>query len=325
MTEPTKKFDRILVTGATGFIGSHLTRALRSKYPNSKIVGVSRSARTYPYELNLNQYRDGSYHEPFEMANCDLTQEGLVASLMLRYRPDAVFHLGAVSTIKPNDSDPCLVTRANVLSTHHLLAYAKPRSRFVLASSAAVYGDGGGYPFVEDDEARPTSAYGASKVAAEALVRAYRRSGAVSGLILRYAATVGAGATHGLLKDLVAKLKSGSDHLDLLGNFPGSVKPFTHVSDVADGTVHFAESAVGSPLNLANFDSVSVADVAETVMRTLGVQKPVRFLGEAANWKGDNRLVQIDSSAAVDFGWKRNYPSSLAAVERAVKDMEGIQ
>lgn len=312
---------RILLTGSSGFIGGHLKNAMAKMPFDSKdpvrVFGVSRESGIYPYDVDLSERVDT--HNWFTEVNCDLTQEGRVASLMLRLQPDVVFHLAGNPLIKEWGPETSV---SNYLSTHHLLSHAKRGCRFVLASSCAVYGDPRPFQvFNENDPLYPTSAYGAAKAGAEHLVRAHTAAGLVSGVVLRYAATVGVGARHGLVPDLVKKLCSPSPELELIGDEPGSRKPYTHVSDVAAATLRIGFGKAKGALNVCLEDTLSVADAAEAVMAAVGIRKPVRWLGKEANWTGDNPLVQVDSECTHLLGWNPKYPTSRLAVERAAKDI----
>ncbi len=302
------------MTGSNGFIGRHLVRNLlwsKSQWRCSQILGVSRASQLYPPDIR--NWTD------FHSVNCDLTLEGHVASLMLRYEPDVVFHLAGDPLVKNWDTTTSF---SNYIATHNLLKYAPEGCRFVLASSATVYGNrptSGG--FRENTETNPTSPYGVAKLASEKLVHAYSLAGRVSGLSLRLAATVGAGAGHGLLFDIIRKLRSDSPTLELLGDGPGSSKPFTHVSDVADGMVHLGLHNMGLAINLALSDQISVLDVAKLVMLQLNIEKPISWAGAGANWKGDNPNVLINNNLAFGFGWVPRYRSSAVAIASAAEDI----
>jgi UDP-glucose 4-epimerase len=315
---------RILVTGANGFIGEHLLRAL-SKCPRTSdgplmVVAIDRSRNAYSWDIKTEE--TATSFLPFvQRIHCHLDSEHSVANLMLRYKPNVVFHLAGISVIREN-RDPTLITRSNTMSTHHLLAYAPQGCRFVLASSAAVYGnyasDAG-----EGQALTPNSLYGASKVGAEALVNAYSELGRVRGLSLRLVANVGSGATHGVVKDLLAKLRSDSPTLDLLGDQPGSTKHYTHVTDTASAFVRFGLDTEEGPrvLNVSSRMVLNIEELASLVMETSGIRKPIRWLGEAANWRGDNRWVMVDNSLALSLGWEPKYKTANEAVRQGVLDM----
>lgn len=310
-----------IVTGAGGFIGSHLVKELCSHPQFSKVVALKRGNLTKEHVYQAG--KRGGVLEYAEMF-CDLRKEGEVRAILNQVRPNFIFHLAGNPNTKLGDSDPSgkEVWAANVDTTHNLLAYAPKGCRFVLASSATVYGDlaKGFGACTEILKPSPTSIYGASKVAAEGLVEAFTGLGLVRGLSLRYVATVGSGAKHGLIPDVVRKLRSDWPVLELFGDMPGSVKPYMHVSDTVNLTIKAGLNGGVGCLNLSPPDILSVAEVASVAMGVLSIYKKVQWLGNKWVWPGDNPLVSVDSKQMRQYGQPK-YATSLKAVEQAVRDL----
>lgn len=315
----------ILVTGATGFLGRHLVRRLKDQPGHHTIVGVSRNADVKNWQHGGGP--TGSYGY-FERAYDLLVEQDVHRLMLVDARPDVVFHLAACPLVSRYESDPCKALQDNVLATHHLLEHAPKDCRFVFASSATVYGDlpYGCTHFHESSPTNPTSVYGASKVAGEALVRAYTAQGRVRGVSLRLIANTGAWATHGLVKDLVRKAKSAEPTLCLIGDAPGSRKPLAYAGDTAEAmaVIGLGHTYTGA-LNVGPNDFLSVEDVARVVLDTLGIDKPLSWAGAAANWKGDNPVVRIDNFAARTLGvWNPKCPTTAEACRQGVKELEAF-
>jgi UDP-glucose 4-epimerase len=313
----------ILVTGAGGFIGKNLANFLILRKTDDHLLFHMGRAKGSTHPL-IEGWPTRGKEPGVERFRMDLTKEGDVRWMMGWAEPDVIYHLAGNAMTRPDAVNPCQISKDNVLATHHLLEYCKERTRFVLASSATVYGDFDG-DAVEHSPLRPTSVYGATKLAQEALVSAYSRQGKVRGCILRLVANVGKYATHGLLKDLITKVKSDSPTLELLGDAPGSNKHYCYVDDTVNALVHFAESGVDQPVNISSYTTLTVEQVAELVMQVLNRTKPIKWLGAGANWKGDNRFVSVSTRLAALFSWHPVYSDSADAVVEAVKEIEGIK
>jgi UDP-glucose 4-epimerase len=301
----------ILLTGGTGSIGRYvLPRLVRERH---SVVVLSRSGDS---EWLLPNGRES------RVWRCNLLDEAEVRNALWRAQPEVILHLGAHSTTK-GENDPCRITRVNVLGTHHLLSFAPDGCRFVFASSATVYGDNTSrsMPGYEGLALTPTSPYGATKAAGEALVGAYTALEKVRGVSLRLVANAGAGATHGLVMDLARKLMGPREELELIGDAPGSCKPFLYVEDAVAAILHFAfTSPHRGPVNISPLDSITVEEVAEIALEEIA-RKPVRWLGAKATWAGDNRQVHVNPRLAHGLGWRPRYGRSADAVRAAFKDI----
>ena len=161
--------ETIVVTGASGFIGSHLVDFLLSK--GCVVIGID-NMRTGKEE-NL---ASAISNDKFRLANADIRDSKL--STMIEEDIDTIFHLAAISSIKKSVEDPLLVNDVNVNGTINVLELARKKNvnRFVFSSSAAIYGDPVKMPVREDFPFNPLSPYAASKIAAEMFIQSYGKS-----------------------------------------------------------------------------------------------------------------------------------------------------
>lgn len=311
-----------LVTGSRGFIGEHLIRYLYADKTHYSIVGLGRKGGedvAAGYLTNFDGYIE---------VNADICNPFTVQRIMNEFRPDIIFHFAAIPIVKLDEDNPTAVSHVNILGTQTLLHYAPKGSTFVFASSATVYGDLGNIKVCdESDVLRPTSVYGATKVASEAMINAYSTLHHLNAVSLRFVANVGRGATHGVIKDIIRKLKSDKPELELLGDSPGSCKPYTHVEDSVEaavllGTKTYEEQRRGHNIyNIATEDILFISDLADIAMKATGIKKPIKWLGAGANWSGDNRYVRVDSHKAHLQGWEPKYKTSAEVVFAAVKEL----
>lgn len=311
---------RILITGGrNGFLSNHLLTHFR-KNTDFSVYSCSRNGDVLPQKHAFHPLLSGDFAD----FKCDITDTQQVKCLMEVVKPDCVMHLAAIPTVKPNSEDPFEITRTNVEGTHKLLEYCPKGCIFILASSVVVYGNTRErVSDIERVELRPTSVYGVTKLASEALVQAYHAQGKVYGRILRLCATVGKGLTHGIVKDFMKKVDSVEAELEILGKSPGSIKPFSHIDDVIsafDIALNYYKTDC-LVANVVPTDEISCERVADTVMCAMAKFKIIRFLGESSNWKGDNSLIQVYADKLPYLGWEPKYKRSEAAVEAAVRDI----
>ena len=304
---------KIFVTGATGFIGRHL--CLRLKLLGHDIVTISR----HPIMV-VKKDNQTNKHAVIDLGETDRSKESyyLFENLCNYHKPDVIFHLASSAVVKPDEEDPHRIILDNTVSTQKVAHYAPEGCRVILASSVIVYGD---WLFKKGDidskysersACRPTSIYGMTKRASESIIESYTSSGKIEGVSARLCATVGSGLTHGIIKDFIRKIKSDNPYLEALGSHPGSTKPFCHIEDAVEalimlGTKKEIESRV---FNVVPDDSISVEEVAEAAMSALEIEKPIKWLGDEANWKGDNRIIKAKNLLLKEAGWNLKFAKS---------------
>ncbi len=269
-------------------------------------------------------------------AGFDLSNRDAVMNSMKDNMPYCIYHLAGNPIVRAETPEAQQKhIDSNYLSTFNLLScldqmklyYEKPPV-FVLASSSTVYGDMS--PSDELCATTPTSLYAATKVGAEALVQAYTSLGTIRGSIARICATIGPSASHGLIPDVIKKLEGPDEYLELFGDSPGSRKPFLHIDDCVRGfmfmndlwSIYDAHDTQAVVCNIAPKDNLSVLEVAEIAMQVLGRKKEIKWLGHAANWKGDNPHVLLDSTYITkSLEFEFIYTSSEHAVRQVVTDI----
>jgi len=160
---------RILVTGAAGFIGSHLVEALTRR--GDEVVGIDNFDAFYPRAMKERNLREMGRLPGFQFHEQDMLD---VPALEGRLTPETVVvHLAAKAGVRPSLADPVAYTHANVTGTATVLEAARRAgvARIVFGSSSSVYGDNTPAPFREDAAAtEPVSVYAATKRAAELLL-----------------------------------------------------------------------------------------------------------------------------------------------------------
>ena len=224
---------RVLVTGAAGFIGSHLVERLLCE--GHEVVGVDSFTGYYSRgrkERNLSAVVDEPGFELLEGDLLSLEPDELLLGM------DAVFHLAGEPGVRRSwGSNFGRYMERNVLTTQRLLEAASGSvARFVYVSSSSVYGGDAGGPVAEDHPRRPASPYGMSKLAAEELVELYRRERGVPATVLRYFTVYGPRQRPEMaLARFLFAAKKGRP-VDVFGDGE-QVRDMTYVLDAVEATV----------------------------------------------------------------------------------------
>jgi len=166
--------EKIVVTGAAGFIGSHVVDALLKR--GDTVVGIDNFDTFYDPDIKRANLADAMLHPSFELVEADVRDAPAMRRVIDAFHPDAIVHLAARAGVRPSIQDPALYAAVNVLGTTVVLdaARAAKVSRLIVASSSSVYGDDATPPFREDEPAiMPISPYAATKRAAELMCGTY--------------------------------------------------------------------------------------------------------------------------------------------------------
>lgn len=170
----------IIITGAAGFIGSHVARLFVNKYPEYKIIVLDKLT----YAGNLENLKDFSSQPNYEFVRADITDAATIRQVFAKYKPDGVIHLAAESHVDRSISNPMEFIMTNVVGTVVLLNAAREiwndnfeGKRFYHVSTDEVYGSLGAEGFFTEETAYdPRSPYSASKASSDHMVRAYHHT-----------------------------------------------------------------------------------------------------------------------------------------------------
>ena len=311
---------RLLITGATGFIGTHLVEHFKKLSEVDEIITVGSSYKSHT-KITLDRKLTRSYW-------CDLSVKSEVDSMFSSLRSegkkiDAVIHLAGQANPRLDPTNPGRIWESNVIATQNLLENMNPSMKMVFASSIVVYGWTSEHAFSELDTPHPTSVYGLTKYASEQLLYLYRDQKGVDCRILRLPAVVGTGLTHGILRDFIIKAKNDNPEFPIFGDPPGSTKPYLHVSDVCQAfeMMTTTPSLFFNTLNFSASNEISCDVIADLVMSECGVEKKKVWQGATVNIPGDSLFLRANPKRAYADGWKPKYKDSESAICRAVKDI----
>ena len=258
--------DTILVTGASGFIGSHLVDQLLVK--GHTVIGID-NMRTGRKENLSEAMRNGR----FQLLIADIRDANLDS--MIEEDIDTVFHLAAISSVKESVENPIFVNDVNVNGTVNVLEMARKRNakRIVFSSSAAVYGDPEEMPVREDFLLTPLSPYAASKISGEMYIQSFSKSYDLDATILRYFNVYGPRQAYseysGVISIFVNQALAGKP-IKIEGDGT-QTRSFIHVTDVARATLLAGElkSAIGATINVSGPSLISILQLAQILKETI--------------------------------------------------------
>ena len=309
---------KVLVTGGAGFIGSHLVDHLIDGGGEVCVIDDLSAG-------SLDNLRRWESDPRLSFVKGDLLDPETVIGALGGC--DVVYHLAANPEVRASRASPEDHFKQNVEATYRLLEAVRRVGGvelFVFASSSTVYGEADMVPTPEDyGPLKPISHYGASKLAAEALVSAYASMYGFRAVIFRLANIIGPRSKHGVVYDFVEKLRADPGKLEVLGDGSQS-KSYLYVDDCVRGMVMGAEEARDrvEVFNLGSDDRVSVMEIAGIVIEEMGVEGcEVRLTGGVdggRGWAGDVKVMQLDSSRLRSLGW-RPALSGLEAVRETAR------
>lgn len=292
-------FNRVLVTGGAGFIGSHLVDRLVEL--SSEVVVFDNFSTGS--ERNLARH-DGN--GSVRIVRGDTLDIPALRDAM--QGADAVFHLQANADVCRGMDRTRVDLEQNTIATWNVLDCIRECGvkMIVFASSATVYGEPDIFPTPENAPLVQTSLYGASKLAGEAMIQAYAEYYGIRAVIFRFVSWVGERYSHGVVFDFVKKLRKDPSTLQILGD-GRQRKSYLDVHDGVDGIFTAVAKAPGNKnlFNLGHDEFITVLRVAEIVVEELGLDG-VRFdtSSDIRGWLGDSPLVHLDTSRIKALGWR---------------------
>jgi UDP-glucose 4-epimerase len=313
----TDKRCNCLITGGAGFIGSQLAdNLLQQGHKVTTIDNLSWGKKDFlAHNLTNNDYT-------FLLA--DLLDR---ASLRDKFPAgvDVVFHLAANSDIMRGTVEPEIDLNNTTIATFNLLDVMRWHEvkQIFFISGSGVYGDVG-ETFTDENFSPllPISMYGATKLSAEAMISAFVNLYEMQAWILRPANIIGPRATHGVIYDLINKLKANPRTLSVFGDGQQS-KSYLYVDDLISA-INLVWAKSREPINIFNVSSntyITVREIAEIVIESMNLSDTeVLYAGGARGWKGDVPVVRLDTSRIEALGWSTRF-TSREAVQQTVKDI----
>lgn len=301
---------RAVVTGAAGFIGSHLCDRLLAD--GHDVIGIDSLSDYYPRslkELNLAGARETNR---FALSELDLARDDLRSTLD---GAEVVFHLAGRSGLGTVSEEQFgEYVRDNILSTQRLLEALRHQSlrRFVYASSSSVYGEAEGLPTKESAVPRPLSTYGITKLAAEHLVRQHGRDFGIPTAVLRYFTVYGPRQRPDMAISRFMRALLDGQEIEIRGDGE-QTRDFTYVDDVVEATLRAASAdVVGEVINVGGGSRTTINSVLSRLEEIAGRSVRSRHLNAAP---ADQRHAAASINVARQrLGWEPrvSLPAGLA-------------
>jgi len=296
----TSQSGRVVVTGAAGFIGSHLCERLLAL--GHEVLGID-SFTDYYERARKEQNLEGSRANPdFKFEEVDLVDGDLAQALK---GAKVVYHLAGQPGVRPSwGSQFDRYVRDNVLATQRLLECLKetPVDRFVFAGSSSVYGDAEMFPTKESALPRPVSPYGVTKLAAEHLALLYTKNFNIPAVSVRYFTVYGPRQRPDMAFSRFMQALVDGQPIEVFGDGE-QTREFTYVSDAVEGTIKAAtKDVVGQVFNLGGGSRVTVNRVLATLEDISRIKLQTQTLPAAP---GDPRHTGASINLARErLGWE---------------------
>ena len=290
---------RVLVTGAAGFIGSHMVDRLLSA--GHRVTGLD--------NMSTGQRRflaSAMVHPQFRLLEADLLDRKILTQAM--EGAELVVHFAANADVRFGTEHPRKDLEQNTIATWNVLEAMRDQGcpRILFSSTGSVYGEPEVFPTPETCPFPvQTSLYGASKLAAEALIQAYCEGFGLQACIFRFVSILGERYSHGHVFDFYQQLAEHPERLHVLGN-GHQRKSYLYVQDCIDAILTAMDRADGKVniFNLGTDQYCEVNDSIAWICDYLGLHPKLTYSGGERGWIGDSPFILLDCSRIRGLGWR---------------------
>ncbi len=237
----------ILVTGAAGFIGSNLVKAIYKRYDNPVVVGVDNMNDYYDVRLKEERLAQLEQYPDFTFVRGNIADKELIDNIFAEYKPQVVVNLAAQAGVRYSITNPGAYIEANLIGFYNILEACRHSNggvdHLVYASSSSVYGSNKKVPYSTDDKVdNPVSLYAATKKSNELMAHAYSKLYNIPSTGLRFFTVYGpAGRPDMAYFGFTNKLVKG-EKIQIF-NFGNCKRDFTYVDDIVEGVIRVMQKA----------------------------------------------------------------------------------
>jgi len=314
---------KVFVTGAAGFIGSHLCERLLSQ--GCLVIGVDNFDDFYDPQIKRRNIQNCTKNDNFQLIRADIRDKAAMDTA-IGSGVDIIIHLAAKAGVRPSIAQPLLYADVNVNGTTVLLEAARKHkvSKFIFGSSSSVYGNNKKVPFSEDDNVDfPISPYAATKKAGELICHTYHHLYSMDITCLRLFTVYGPRQRPDLAIHKFATLIEDDKPIAIYGD-GNMMRDFTYIDDVIDGIVAAIKQLITghgfSIYNIGCSHPITVNDLVTEIEKALGktakreyvpaqpgdVQRTYADIAKAGRELGYNPATTIETGLAKFIAWLRN-------------------
>lgn len=289
---------KYLVTGGAGFIGSHIVdRILKT---GDEVVVYDNFSTGKKLFIDHNKG-----HKKFKLVTGDVLDTKKLTNAMKGV--DFVFHMAAHADVRSGLEDHFIDHDQNLEATQSVLEamFKNNVKNISFASTSSVYGDAKIHPTPEESPMMPTSLYGATKGACEHYIHAYAAYYDWNVYIFRFVSFIGERYTHGIIYDVLKKLKKDPNTLELLSDGTPR-KSSVYVGDGIEAIFTGIKKAKEkfNVINIGQDEVLKVDQIVDTILKSAGSKAKKKYLGGKRGWKGDNNFVHLSNARLKKLGWK---------------------
>jgi nucleoside-diphosphate-sugar epimerase len=290
-----KKPIKIIITGASGFIGGSLCDIYHKNGIN--ILG-----------LTIDTPNCSIYQFPYKIIEY---KPNVITKLIKEFNPEIIIHAAGSSSVQLSLSEPNLNFSSQVILLNNLLEgvrISNSNLKVIFLSSAAVYGNPNELPIKEETILKPISPYGYDKLICEILLEKYSNNFKIPATIVRLFSVFGEKQKRLLIWEIYKQIKLGNI-IELRGSGNES-RDYLHIEDIANSLLHIIlkDNCHFNVYNLANGEEIFIKDIVRNILNILDINIPVLFKGEVIegdplNWCADISRYKLLSGANNDFSF----------------------
>ncbi|MBQ2964438.1 MAG: NAD-dependent epimerase [Clostridia bacterium] len=303
------QYSKVILTGAAGFIGSHLAKRLLET--GAEVVGLDNINDYYDVNLKYHRLSELEKYEGFTFIRCDISQKDELNRIFEEHRADVVVNLAAQAGVRYSIENPQVYIDSNVIGFFNILEACRnyPVKHLVYASSSSVYGNSDKIPFSVDDRVdNPISLYAATKKSNELMAYTYSHLFGIPATGLRFFTVYGpAGRPDMAYFSFTKKILAGEPIK--LFNYGELERDFTYVDDIIEGIMRIIPTvpeeqngARAKVYNIGNNKPVALKEFVAALEYAIGVKAKIEYLPMQP---GDVYRTYADiSELEKDFGFK---------------------